>query len=137
MQFRPKRFIKPIINIAPLIDVLFLLLIFFMVTSTFIEQPNIKLELPSTKHTETSRTERIVLMLDRDGKLYLKEKRIDTNDLEKVLRRVILDTGEDVLVLKADKFVPYGDVVDVMDIARGAGFKKVIAPTITENEIKR
>ncbi|MEZ6157203.1 MAG: biopolymer transporter ExbD [Candidatus Scalinduaceae bacterium] len=137
MQFRAKRFIKPIINIAPLIDVLFLLLIFFMVTSTFIEQPNIKLELPSTKHTETSRTEEIVLMLTRDGKLYLKEKLIDTNDLEKVLRRLILDTGEDVLVLKADKFVPYGAVVDVMDVARGAGFKKVIAPTITENEVKQ
>ncbi|MDR4506179.1 MAG: biopolymer transporter ExbD [Candidatus Scalindua sp.] len=108
-----------------------------MVTSTFIEQPNIKLELPSTKHTETSRTEEIVLMLTRDGKLYLKEKLIDTNDLEKVLRRLILDTGEDVLVLKADKFVPYGAVVDVMDVARGAGFKKVIAPTITENEVKQ
>ncbi|NOG83351.1 MAG: biopolymer transporter ExbD [Planctomycetes bacterium] len=137
MQFRPKRFIKPIINIAPLIDVLFLLLIFFMVTSTFIEQPNIKLELPSTKHTETSRTEKTVLMLSRDGKVYLKEKLIDKEDLEKVLRRILLDTGEDVLVLKADKFVPYGDVVDIMDFARGAGFKKVIAPTITEGEMKQ
>ncbi|KAA3602922.1 MAG: biopolymer transporter ExbD [Candidatus Scalindua sp. AMX11] len=137
VQFRPKRFIKPIINIAPLIDVLFLLLIFFMVTSTFIEQPNIKLELPSTKHTETSRTEKTVLMLSRDGKVYLKEKLIDKEDLEKVLRRILLDTGEDVLVLKADKFVPYGDVVDIMDFARGAGFKKVIAPTITEGEMKQ
>ncbi len=136
MQFRPKRFIKPIINIAPLIDVLFLLLIFFMVTSTFIEQPNIKLELPSTQHAETSHTEKTVLMLARDGKLYLKEKLIEANELEKTLRRVILDTGEEVLVLKADKFVPYGDVVDVMDVARGAGFKKVIAPTITGNETR-
>ncbi|GJQ60269.1 MAG: hypothetical protein SCALA701_30700 [Candidatus Scalindua sp.] len=108
-----------------------------MVTSTFIEQPNIKLELPSTKHTETSRTEKTVLMLSRDGKVYLKEKLIDKEDLEKVLRRILLDTGEDVLVLKADKFVPYGDVVDIMDFARGAGFKKVIAPTITEGEMKQ
>jgi len=137
VQFRPKRFIKPIINIAPLIDVLFLLLIFFMVTSTFIEQPNIKLELPSTEHTETSRTERTVLMISRDGELFLQDKLIDNKDLEKALRRVIMDTGEDVLVLKVDKYVPYGDVVDVMDVARGAGFKKVIAPTIMKNEIIR
>ena len=137
MQFRPKRFIKPIINIAPLIDVLFLLLIFFMVTSTFIEQPNIKLELPSTEHTETSRTERTVLMISRDGELFLQDKRIDNKDLEKALRRVIMDTGEEVLVLKVDKYVPYGDVVDVMDVARGAGFKKVIAPTIMKNEVIR
>ena len=137
MQFRPKRFIKPIINIAPLIDVLFLPLIFFMVTSTFIEQPNIKLELPSTEHTETSRTERTVLMISRDGELFLHDKRIDNKDLEKALRRVIMDTGEEVLVLKVDKYVPYGDVVVVMDVARGAGFKKVIAPTIMKNEVLR
>ncbi len=105
-----------------------------MVTSTFIEQPNIKLELPTTKHTATSRTEKTVLMLSRDGKFYLQEKVIEKKDLEKALRRVVLDTGEEVLVLKVDIYVPYGDVVNVMDVARGVGFKKVIAPTIMESE---
>jgi biopolymer transport protein ExbD len=130
MQFRVKRYIKPVINIASLVDVLFLLLIFFMVTSAFVEQPNIKLELPATSHTEVSRVERMVLTISRDGQLFLKKKPVDKQNLEKELRRLLLDTGEDVLVLKADKMVPYGDVVDVMDAAKGAGFKKVIAPTI-------
>ena len=73
-------------------------------------------------------------MISRDGELFLQDKRIDNKDLEKALRRVIMDTGEDILVLKVDKYVPYGDVVDVMDVARGAGFRKVIAPTIMKNE---
>jgi len=132
MQFRIKRYIKPVINIASLVDVLFLLLIFFMVTSAFVEQPNIKLELPATRHSEVSKVERTVLTLSRDGQLYLKEKPVDKQDLEKELRRLMLDTGDEVLVLKADKMVPYGDVVDVMDYAKGAGFKKIIAPTIME-----
>ncbi len=132
MQFRVKRYIKPVINIASLVDVLFLLLIFFMVTSAFVEQPNIKLELPATRHSEVSKVERTVLTLSRDGQLFIKEKPVDKQNLEKELRRLMLDTGDDVLVLKADKLVPYGDVVDVMDYAKGAGFKKVVAPTIME-----
>jgi len=132
MQFRVKRYIKPVINIASLVDVLFLLLIFFMVTSAFVEQPNIKLELPATSNTEVSRVERMVLTISRDGQLFIQDKPVDKQNLEKELRRVVLDTGEEILVLKADKMVPYGEIVGVMDDARGAGFKKVIAPTIME-----
>ena len=132
MQFRIKRYIKPVINIASLVDVLFLLLIFFMVTSAFVEQPNIKLELPTTRHSDLNKMDRTVLTIARDGQLFLQEKRVDKINLEKELRRVILDTGDEVLVLKADKMVPYGDVVSIMDGARGAGFKKVVAPTLME-----
>ncbi len=130
MQFRVKRYIKPVINIASLVDVLFLLLIFFMVTSAFVEQPNIKLELPATRHSDVSKIDRAVLSIARDGQMFLQDRPVDKQNLEKELRRIILDTGDEVLVLKADKKVPYGDVVDVMDYAKGAGFKKVVAPTI-------
>ncbi len=132
MQFRVKRYIKPVINIASLVDVLFLLLIFFMVTSAFVEQPNIKLELPATRHSEVSKIDRAVLTIARDGQLFLLDKPVDKKNLEKELRRIVLDTGDEVLVLKADKMVPYGDVVDIMDDAKGAGFKRVVAPTIME-----
>ena len=134
MQFRTKRYIKPLINITSLVDVLFLLLIFFMVTSAFVEQPSIKLELPSTRHSEVSKIENMVLTIARDGKLFLQDRPVDKRNLEKELRRVILDTGDEVLVLKADKFVPYGVVIDIMDAVKGAGFKKIIAPTIMEEE---
>ncbi|MGR3292916.1 MAG: ExbD/TolR family protein, partial [Candidatus Scalindua sp.] len=123
MQFRTKRYIKPLINIASLVDVLFLLLIFFMVTSAFVEQPNIKLELPSTRHSEISKIENMVLTIARDGALFLQDRPVDKKNLEKELRRIILDTGDEVLVLKADRFVPYGVVIDIMDTVKWAGFK--------------
>jgi len=132
MQFRIKRYIKPVINIASLVDVLFLLLIFFMVTSAFVEQPNIKLELPTTKHVEVSKIDRAVLTIARDGLLFLQDKPVDKQNLEKELRRIVLDTGDEVLVLKADKMVPYGDVVEIMDYIKGAGFRKIVAPTLME-----
>ena len=132
MQFRIKRYIKPVINIASLVDVLFLLLIFFMVTSAFVEQPNIKLELPATRHSGVSKIDKTILTISRDGQLFLQDIPVDKINLEKELRRIIMDTGDEVLVLKADKMVPYGDVVDIMDDAKGAGFRKVVAPTIME-----
>ncbi len=132
MQFRVKRYIKPVINITSLVDVLFLLLIFFMVTSSFVEQPNIQLELPSTKHSEISKINKTVLTIAKDGQLFLQDIPVDKDQLEKKLRRILLDTGDEVLVLKADKEVSYGDVVDIMDDAKGAGFKRVVAPTIME-----
>ncbi len=134
MQFRAKRNIKPLINIASLVDVLFLLLIFFMVTSAFVEQPNIKLELPSTRHSEISKIENMVLTIARDGALFLQDRPVEKKNLEKELRRIILDTGDEVLVLKADRFVPYGVVIDIMDTVKWAGFKRIIAPTIMEEE---
>jgi biopolymer transport protein ExbD len=121
-----------VINIASLVDVLFLLLIFFMVTSAFVEQPNIKLELPATRHSEVSKIDKTVLTISRDGQLFLQDRPVDKINLEKELRRIILDTGDEVLVLKADKMVPYGDVVDIMDDAKGAGFRRVVAPTIMD-----
>jgi biopolymer transport protein ExbD len=114
------------------VDVLFLLLIFFMVTSAFVEQPNIKLELPTTKHVEVSKIDRAVLTIARDGLLFLQDKPVDKQNLEKELRRIVLDTGDEVLVLKADKMVPYGDVVEIMDYIKGAGFRKIVAPTLME-----
>ncbi len=134
MQFRYKRITKPIINIAPMIDVLFLLLIFFMVTSTFVEQPNIKLDLPSTKHSNTSKIEELQLVITRFGQIYLQNEVVALTELENVLRGLIPQMDEKTLVLKADKDVPYGTVIKVMDAAKGAGMHKIVAPTLLEKD---
>ena len=63
MQFNPKKKRRVLINITSLIDVMFLLLIFFMVTSTFLDQPGMKLELPSAESAEVARVEKLVLYI--------------------------------------------------------------------------
>ncbi len=132
MQFRYKRFVKPIINIAPMIDVLFLLLIFFMVTSTFVEQPNIKLDLPSTKYSKTSKIDKLQLVITRYGKIFLQNEMVAIVDLEDVLRDLVPQLENKTLVLKADKDVPYGTVIKIMDAAKGAGLEKIVAPTLLD-----
>ncbi|HHT9118546.1 MAG TPA: ExbD/TolR family protein [Candidatus Hypogeohydataceae bacterium YC38] len=134
MNFRTKRAIKQGINITSLVDMLFLLLIFFVITSTFVEQPNIKLELPSTKHVEASKFEDIILNISKEGRLYLQNQPIGVAELEAVLRSRVAERGDTALVLRADKEVPYGVVIGVMDVARSVGLKRITALTLSKEE---
>ena len=69
-----------------MVDMLFLILLFFLVTSSFIEQPNIKLELPSTKYASTSKLEERVLTISEDGKLFFQNEPVERKDLVAVLK---------------------------------------------------
>lgn len=134
MRFREKRITKSIINLTPMVDMLFLILLFFLVTSSFIEQPNIKLELPSTKYAATSKIEERTLTISQDGRLFYQNKPVERNDLVTVLKDAFSRQDDKTLVLRADKNVSYGVVVDVMDAAKGAGLRRIVAPTILEPE---
>ncbi|MFQ5956536.1 MAG: ExbD/TolR family protein [Candidatus Brocadiales bacterium] len=136
MDFRTRRAISYSINITSLVDILFLLLIFFVVTSTFIEHPNIKLDLPSASHAEASKFEGLTLTITGEGRLFLGTQPIGISELEAVLRSKVAATGDAVLVLRADREVPYGVVVAVMDVARGAGLKRITALTISDEEMR-
>lgn len=115
-----------------MVDVLFLILLFFLLTSSFIEQPNIKLELPSTKYTSTSKLEERILTISRDEKLFFQNEPVERKDLILVLKNAFSKQDDKTLVLRADKNVTYGTVVDIMDAAKGAGLKRIVAPTILE-----
>jgi len=134
MQFNEKRRRRVIINITSLIDVLFLLLIFFMVTSTFLEQPGMKLELPSAKSAEVSQVEKLVLYIGPGGEIMFNDRAVTLDDLLGVIEEAVPQAAEKTLVLKADKTVQHGTVVAVMDIAKRAGLTKLVVGTTTEEE---
>ncbi|NOZ62303.1 MAG: biopolymer transporter ExbD [Calditrichaeota bacterium] len=134
MQFSEKKQRKPIINITSLIDVLFLLLIFFMVSSTFVEQPGMKLELPESKSSTAEKIKELVVEITADGTLLLNDNPVSMNDLENKFKEMLPRLQEKSLVLKADKTIPHGTVVKVMDIARLSGLEKlIIATTVEQN----
>ena len=126
MKFRPATKGRGlIINITSLIDVMFLLLIFFMVTSTFRNQPAINLVLPrSTTAVETVDTPSIVF-LTADGRVFLNDALVPEADLPARLSRLHASTGEDRLVLRADEKASHGDVIGLMDVVQESGFTKI------------
>ena len=134
MQFSPKQKRRVTINITSLIDVLFLLLIFFMVTSTFLEQPGMKLELPTVQSAEAARVEKMVLYIGEGGDIVFDERTVPLDSLEAVMEEALPLVEEKTLILMADTNVPHGTVVKVMDMAKRAGLKKLVVGTKIEDD---
>jgi len=124
MKFnRPKsRSEEVFINLTPLIDVVFLLLIFFMVSTTFATiRYGIKVDLPKTTTPQEKVEENIVISITKDNHVYLGKRWIrGERELVTLLRKEL--KGKDrLVVINADKEVKHGKVVEVMDLAKKAG----------------
>jgi biopolymer transport protein ExbD len=133
IKVRERRRKKPAINITSLIDVMFLLLIFFMVSTTFAEHPAIKLELPKAQTGEPNALDRLVLTLDKAGRMFLNGAAIDEAHLRERLKAAA-GKPDASLVLRADKAVPYGFVIHAMDISRQSGVRRITSLTETPTE---
>ncbi len=123
-----------LINITPLIDVLFLLLIFFIVSSTFLEQPSVTIELPSAQTAKPHKIDQYVIMIGREGEIFINEKKVVEDRLLESLREIYNNNKNVNIVLKADKSSPYGTIITVIDSVRQCGFKKIVALTKIEPE---
>jgi biopolymer transport protein ExbD/biopolymer transport protein ExbB/TolQ len=130
MNIREKKRKRPVINITSLIDVMFLLLVFFMVSTTFAEHPGIKLELPSASTAEPTKLERLTLAIDKKGRMFLNDVPVDDKQLRSMLEEAAAKPDA-TLVLKADKGVPYGYVINAMDISRQSGIRRIVSLTET------
>ena len=126
MQFLAERKGRgTVINVTSLIDVMFLLLIFFMVSSTFKLQPAIELTLPRSESAETVAAAPTVVYLTRDGQLYLNDEPVDRQQLRQGLRERLAGNDQDRVVLRADEGAEHGAVVALIDLIKGAGFRRV------------
>ncbi len=126
------------VNLTPLIDVVFLLLIFFMVSTTFDRHAKLKVSLPesSTKATQ-QQNDPLVLSIDAKGNYFLNERQIVNQQLGTLKQAILKTLGEknvdinDVsLVLRADANTPHQSVVRAMDAASQLGLSKLSIATV-------
>ena len=111
----------------PMIDMVFLLLIFFALTNTFEVQRFLELNLPKgTSGIELKKTEKLTLYISEDNKMFLEDEQIGLPELQSKLKTAMQGDAEITLVIKGDKNVPHGRVVELMDAANGAGVKKIM-----------
>ena len=126
MNFRTaKKGRNLIINITSLIDVMFLLLIFFMVTSTFRNQPAINLVLPRSSTASDTVDTPTILFLTESGQVYLNDTPLAQEDLALALEQLHATTGDDRIVLRADEKATHGRVVEMIDTIKKSGFTRV------------
>jgi len=129
MQLKSTRSRKVSINITSLVDVQFILLIFFMVSTSFIEQQGMKLELPESTSAASERIKELILEIRTDDILILNSEQVALEDLSTKFKQLIPSLNDKSLILKADKHVSHGTVVQVMDIAKLSGLEKLIIAT--------
>ena len=109
------------LDISALIDVVFLLLLFFAVTTTFLEQPGIELSLPESSSAETTPPQQVRLFVSAEGKVFLADEPVELDQLESQLKAALQKRTDKDVILSADSRVDHGLVVKIMDAARRAG----------------
>ena len=131
MIFRKRRRITPQVNITSLIDVVLLLLIFFMISTTFVTQPGIQINLPkSGTQAKTIAQESNTIIITADNLIYINRQKIQSiEELRSYLVQLRKETQGDIIIVKADENVAHGVVVGVMDIAKMTGFNRIAIAT--------
>ncbi|WP_260291762.1 ExbD/TolR family protein [Sedimenticola hydrogenitrophicus] len=122
MAYEPRRHSSGVLNLTPLIDIVFLLLVFFMLTAHFIEEERIDIRLPQASSSDPLPDERYVTVtLAPDGRLLVDGIATDMAELAEVLRGALHSLGKQFVRLKGDRQADFGQAVQIIDAARLAG----------------
>ncbi len=125
---------EPTVDLTSLIDVVFLLLLFFMVSTTFEHQAVLKVDLPEASAVEApiDQAERLELVIDDSGRMYLNDQQLVDSDARTLRAAFEQAAGEDrslPLILRADRETPHHFVVTAMDVAGQLGFRNLSIAT--------
>lgn len=112
------------INVVPLVDVILVVLIIFMVTAPMIMKPSINVNLLKAASGEATTPSKLNITIGNDGKLNLDGEMVEDAQVQAKAQEEVAKNPEIQAIIAADKDVPHGRVVSVLDIVKGAGVKK-------------
>jgi len=126
MDLRGRNKVTPEFNMSSMTDIVFLLLIFFMLASTLVTTNAIDILLPKASG-KTENKKSVAVSIKKDLTFYIDQKRVRENVLENELKALLSKEASPTIVLRAEKSVPIDNVVKVMDIANRNKFKVILA----------
>ena len=133
MNLRRSRSEEPDVNLTPLIDVVFILLLFFMVSTTFQRESEINIELPeASAEPVEEREEMLELVIDAEGHYFIDEQQVVNTELEtlkQAIQKFLGERSEIPVVIRADRMTPYESVVRAMDATAQLGLVKMSLAT--------
>lgn len=120
----------PGLDLTPMVDIVFLLVIFFMVSTTFITlESGLPVDLPQAQSPQTAIADLPTITITADMGIYIAGTPVAEEALSATLRSLLDQTGLSVVVLRADKTVPHGTTVRVMDLIKQAGAQRIAIAT--------
>jgi biopolymer transport protein ExbD len=136
MRFQTRKTDDVQLDMTPLVDVVFLLLIFFMLSTSLSVNPGIKIDLPKASAEQVKKKKTTLrVAIEAGGRIFLEGKKLSLDQLQEKFAAVGKKNGDDALVIiEADKKVYHGLVVKVMDAAKSAGLNKLAIATQPEDK---
>ena len=134
MNFRSKESQQPLeLNLTPLIDVVFLLLIFFMVSTTFDKQTRLKIQLPEaiTENVADDKQDKIEITITRDGEYFINDRNVVNQTyktLKLALEKVSKGNKDATVIIRSDAKAPYQSFIRVLDVASQLGLDNLVFP---------
>ncbi len=136
MQFRDaknSRRMEVIMDVTPLIDVVFLLLIFFMITTTFVNNPGIEVDLPKASSADSpSQVVDLTIAITEEGEIIYNNRKVSLTELQAELETQASENAQATVIVQADSKTNHGLVVQIMDVAKSSGFSKLAIATQPE-----
>jgi len=138
MKLDPRRRESPDLNLTPLIDVVLLLVIFFMVSTTFVDEARLRVELPSASQRPLAAVEEpVVVTVTAEGAYRVNDQPLvdaTAQTLERALKKVGQENRDQPVVIRADGRASHQAVVTAMDVVARTGFSRVNIATVSEQE---
>jgi biopolymer transport protein ExbD/biopolymer transport protein TolR len=126
------------VDVTPLVDIVFNLLLFFMITTTFVIAPGIKVNLPKSKAVEIKRAKKeLRIAVTKEKDIFFNQQKVTLNKLYDELTKVAEKNVEAVVIIQADIDVNHGTVVQILDAAKSVGLTKLAIATVPENGKKK
>lgn len=132
MNFRSQRNEEPEVNITPLIDIVFLLLIFFMVSTTFKQEFEVGIELPEASSDKRIEQHQLEISINAQGEFFVNQQKLintQTATLKRALQKAAGNDRRMPVIISADATTPHQAVISAMDAARQLGFSRVTFAT--------
>jgi len=113
------------INVTPLVDILLVVLIIFMATAPLIHNRVMKVDLPKAAHHEQAATEALQVLFNSNREIFLSGRRVSLDELGGRLKAMTAASEDVRVALRADRAIPYGEIVGLLDLVRGSGVHKI------------
>jgi biopolymer transport protein ExbD len=123
---------EPEINMAPLIDMVFILLIFFLVTTSFVRESGVEVKRPIASTAEQQEKTTMIVAVTEEGLIYIDEKLIDIRSVRSTMERFKVENPKGNVVITADRDSLFGVSIEVLDEVRAAGISNVVVAATKE-----